>query len=157
MASSSRSQLPSWPPTLSSAQLPHLTAQATDYALAHGLVYRPAASSSDNGPLSTHVHHAPISLFPSPFPRAAVQQAVQLQGILNELYARVALDDDFLQRVIGGNVAKVDEFQHGLWQVYQEVKKLGQEPVSTHGHDDATDSTANDDSHFKNRYTDARA
>ncbi|CAO1623342.1 unnamed protein product [Sympodiomycopsis kandeliae] len=113
-----------WPPHLEAAQVSSLAAQATDYALAHGLIYRPVGSP----PSSTHAHHAPISLLPSPFPRSAFETALSLQPILNELYSRVALDDAFLTRVIGGNVAKVDEFQKQLWEVYQTVKSRGQQP-----------------------------
>lgn len=49
---------------------------------------------------------------------------------MNELYARVALDDAFLEKVIGGSVAKVDEFQNGLWKIYRQVRDEGLEPVS---------------------------
>lgn len=117
MASSSSSQLPSWPPQLTQKQVAALSAQATDYALAHGIVYRPAGTP----PSSTHVHHAPISLLPSPFPRSAFEAAVKLQPLLNELYARVALDKDFMTKVIGGNVTKVDDFTRRLWDIYDDV------------------------------------
>lgn len=131
--------LPAWPPQLTPAQTAALTAEATDYALAHGIVYRPAAAS----PPSTHVHHAPISLFPSPFPRSAFHTAIKLQSTLNELYARVALDDAFLERVIGGNVAQVDEFQRGLWDVYKQVRDEGNEPVSVAQGSAAVDDVPN--------------
>ncbi|PWN18071.1 glutathione synthase [Microstroma glucosiphilum] len=125
VASTSATKLPSWPPSLTSSQLSSLTAQATDYALSHGLVYRPIG----NPPPSTHVHHAPISLLPSPFPRSAFQQALQIQGVLNELYARVAVDDVFLERVIGKMVAPVDDFTRGLWEVYSKAKQQGVAPT----------------------------
>lgn len=120
------SPLSSWPPSLTPEQAAALSAQATDYALSHGIVYRPIGTP----PSSTHVHHAPISLLPSPFPSTAFQTARSLQPILNELYARVALDDAFLEKVIGGSVAKVDEFQNGLWKIYRQVRDEGLEPVS---------------------------
>lgn len=44
-----------------------------------------------------------------------------MQPILNELYARVAMDGKFLEGVIGGNVARVDEFTRRLWGIYEEV------------------------------------
>lgn len=127
MASAASTSLGSkWPPTLTPAQVSALAVQATDYALSHGLIYRPAGSP----PPSTHAHHAPVSLLPSPFPREAFESAVRLQPLLNELYARVALEDAFLERVIGGNVAKVDDFQKGLWEVYRQVRNEGVQPVS---------------------------
>ncbi|CAO1624172.1 unnamed protein product [Parajaminaea phylloscopi] len=123
-SSSSSSPLPHWPPKLTEAQAAALAAQATDFALAHGIVYRPTGQP----PPSTHAHHAPISLLPSPFPRSAFTGALELQPILNELYAAVALDDAFLERVVGGNVAQVDEFQRGLWEVYKSVREQGKRP-----------------------------
>ena len=58
---------------------------------------------------------------PSPFPRSAFEAAVKLQPLLNELYARVALDKDFMTKVIGGNVTKVDDFTRRLWDIYDDV------------------------------------
>lgn len=118
--------LPQWPPAVSDAQVTALVGQVTDYALAHGIVYRPTGRA----PSSTHAHHAPISLLPSPFPREAFFSALELQPMLNQLYAAVALDDDFLAKVVGANVAKVDEFQRGLWDVYTKVRRNQRQPVS---------------------------
>lgn len=41
--------------------------------------------------------HAPISLFPMPFPESHWKQACELAPIFNELFDRVSLDGKFLQ------------------------------------------------------------
>ena len=98
---------------------------ATDYALGSGLVYRPPASSPGAAPSTTSVIHAPYSLFPSPFPRQLFSQAQDLQPLYNALYAHVTVDDAFLHEVVGGAVAKVDEFQGRLYEMWKAVVAEG--------------------------------
>lgn len=74
--------------------------------------------------------HAPISLLPTPFPRRLYEQSQRLQPLYNDLYARITLNDEFLERVVGGNVVLVDEFQARLWQLYKEIRNEGVAQVS---------------------------
>ncbi|KPV72466.1 uncharacterized protein RHOBADRAFT_18343 [Rhodotorula graminis WP1] len=114
-----------WPPQLDAAQEQALLDLASDYALAHGLVLRPVASSPSS-PLSlTTGIHAPYSLYPSQLPSHLFAQALALQPTYNELYARVTADDAFLERVVGGAVSKVDEFQGRLYELWKTVKAEG--------------------------------
>ncbi|KAL9939996.1 hypothetical protein V8E36_000701 [Tilletia maclaganii] len=131
--------LPSWPPALTNPQLQTLASASTDYALAHGLVYRPppppTTANGSFSPPTDSVIHAPFSLLPSPFPRILFerahgppshtttdQQRQSLPALYAHLYARVTLDHAFLERVIGANVAQVDEFQGELWKRYLVVR-----------------------------------
>ena len=41
----------------------------------------------------------------------------------NALYARIALDWEFLDRVMGGSVSKVDSFQGELWRGWKNVRE----------------------------------
>ncbi|CAD6884917.1 unnamed protein product [Tilletia laevis] len=152
-ASTTPTTLPAWPPAFTPDQLRALARASTDYALAHGLVYRPlppasaqggdagaaVAGTSAPGPPTDSVIHAPFSLLPSPFPRELFQRAHgptggdsdvspatrahSLSGLYAYLYARITLDHAFLERVIGANVAKVDEFQGKLWECYLAVRE----------------------------------
>lgn len=53
-----------------------------------------------------------------------------MQPLYNDLYARVTVDDEFLDEVVGGAVAKVDEFQGRLYEIYKQVKSEGVRQVS---------------------------
>lgn len=112
------SSLPAWPPTLTEEQQSHLLLLATTYAFSHGLTYLPPNPTFP--PTSTI--SAPLSLFPTPFPRHLFDLVREIQPIYNALYARVALDWEFLDRVMGGSVAKVDDFQGELWRGWKGIR-----------------------------------
>ncbi|KDE05484.1 glutathione synthetase [Microbotryum lychnidis-dioicae p1A1 Lamole] len=118
----------SWPPSLSSAQEANLLTLASDFALTHGLVYRPPPPPPESGskPSTTTCIHAPYSLFPQPFPRDLFVQAQRLQPLYNALYAHVTVDDQALDRIVGAQVAQVDPFQKQLYDMYRLVR---QEPI----------------------------
>lgn len=117
--------LPSWPPKADEQQLAHLVQTAADYALSHSILYRPPVAASAKGPPLDSAIHAPIALFPSPFPRSLYAASQTLQPLYNTLYARIACDDAFLTRVIGGSVIQVDDFQRALWDIYTAVRDEG--------------------------------
>ncbi|GAA5968174.1 hypothetical protein JCM3765_003692 [Sporobolomyces pararoseus] len=98
---------------------------ASDYSLSTGLVLRPTNHST------TTSIHAPYSLYPSPFPKHLFEKAKTLQPIYNELYSKITTNDEFLEKVIGGNVIKVDEFTFKLYQIWKTVKLEGiKQPIS---------------------------
>ena len=127
-------QLPEWPPAMMDEQRNELAKLATTYALAHGLLYLPPLPPDHQHqpriPLSAI--HAPVSLFPSPFPRVLFERALRLQRLYNALYARIALDTDFLDRVLGAEVGlgKVDEYTGNLWKCWKTVRNVGFEQVN---------------------------
>lgn len=125
MTAPSSSGVPNWPPELNDAQLISLTANAIDYALSHSIIYRPLPRSKEEKPAQDTTIHAPISLFPSPFPAHLFEQSQSLQPLYNDLYARIAIDKEFLRKIIGGNVILVDEFQAKLWQLWNQVEEEG--------------------------------
>lgn len=91
-----------WPPVLQPDQLEHLTLLATTYALSHSLLYLPPHSPESPPPTTpTSAIHAPFSLFPTPIPRSQFDLAKRLQRAYNVLYARVAMDEEFLDEVMG--------------------------------------------------------
>ncbi|KAH9946065.1 glutathione synthase [Epithele typhae] len=112
-------------PEITSEQRESLTLLATTYALSHGLVYLPPADVQPAAPTSTI--HAPLALFPSPFPRKQFEHARELQSAYNVLYARVAMDEAFLDRVMGAEegVGRVDEFTGELWKIWRRLRDEG--------------------------------
>ncbi|KAK9460671.1 glutathione synthase [Lipomyces oligophaga] len=119
-----------YPPKLSPDETASLSVALRDWALSHGLVIRAhptsVSTTTDADILATHV---PLTLFPSPFPKALFEEARELQLEFQNLYARVADDMDFLA-AITEKLAGVDEFMHGLWKLHLEVSaETGGVPV----------------------------
>jgi hypothetical protein len=119
---SSRFSFADWPPTLTEAQLEALILHATTYALSHGLLYLPAVNPQSPAPVSAI--HAPLSIFPSPLPRRLFELAWRLQKAYNVLYSRIALDEAFLDRVMGEveGVGKVDDFVGTMWRGWKQLR-----------------------------------
>lgn len=115
---STTTALPQWPPALTEDHLRSLTLLSSLWSLSHGFTLLP--QSPTNPPTSGIP--APLSLLPTPFPRQLYDLAVSLQPIYNALYARIALDWEFLDRVMGGSVSKVDDFQGELWRGWKSVR-----------------------------------
>ncbi|KAK0489110.1 hypothetical protein IW261DRAFT_1548042 [Armillaria novae-zelandiae] len=112
-----------WPPALTDSQLEALHLQASTYALAHGLLYLPVQPPL----LPTSAIHAPLSLLPSPFPRRLFDFAQRIQSTYNVLYSRIAMDEDFLDQIMGTErgVGKVDTFTGQLWSGWKEIRDRG--------------------------------
>ena len=111
-----------WPPSLSQIQLEALTLYATTYAISHGLLYLPPAEHQPVIPSAAI--HAPISLFPSPFPRKLFELGLRLQKTYNILYSRIAMDEEFLDQIMGAEtgVGKVDDFIGQLWTGWKQLR-----------------------------------
>jgi len=112
-----------WPPALTEAQLEALTLYATTYALSHGLLYLPTTNPQPPAPGSAI--HAPLSIFPSPIPRRLFYLARRLQKIYNVLYSRIAIDEAFLDSVMGEveGVGKVDNFVGTMWRGWKQLRE----------------------------------
>ncbi|KAL1944494.1 hypothetical protein VTO73DRAFT_2924 [Trametes versicolor] len=117
---------PQWPPEVTDEQREALTLLATTYALSHGLVYLPPTDGAQP-PAPTAVIHAPLALFPSPFPRRQFELARSLQSHYNGMYARIAMAEDFLDAVMGAEVGvgRVDEFTGQLWKIWKRLRSEG--------------------------------
>ena len=117
--------LENWPPQLSKKQLELLTQLAASYALCHGLLYLPPA---EHQPVITNAAiHAPFSLFPSLFPRQLFEKSKRIQRAYNILYARIAMNEQFLDHVMGAEegLGKVDDFIGRLWTGWKQLREVG--------------------------------
>lgn len=110
--------LPEWPPKVTDEQLRKLHEKAVAWSMSNGFVIVPAESYK-----RAFVSHAPLSLFPTPFPRQLYRLANTLQPILNSLYMRIAMDDEFMCRVFEGSVNHVDPWQNWLYYYFHHVKR----------------------------------
>ncbi|KAF8984646.1 hypothetical protein BGZ46_007352 [Entomortierella lignicola] len=112
--------------TLNENQLQILKDAALDFALSHGLVVRPPvqANDSNSAVIPSGVINAPVSLFPTPFPVNAFNDAVKIQPLYNQLVHDISQDDEFLREIME-SLSVVDDFVKRLYDLYLTVKKEG--------------------------------
>jgi hypothetical protein len=93
---------PDYPPSLTSEQSEYLLSNIKDWSILNGLAVRPALSyvSESVDPSRSLAVTAPVTLFPSLFPRACFEEARAIQTAYNELYALVARDERWLQEIV---------------------------------------------------------
>ena len=89
------------PSALSPRERDHLALVIKDWAAANGLAIRPPPTvTSGVDPDGALTMHAPVTLFPSRFPRKCFEQATSVQRAYNELYARISRDEDFISGLV---------------------------------------------------------
>ncbi|MCJ1248167.1 hypothetical protein MMC30_005384 [Trapelia coarctata] len=117
---------PEYPPELTPEQEEYLLSNLNDWSIANGLAVRPSASfvSQEADPSGVLAVTAPVTLFPSPFPKACFEEARSIQTAYNELYAAIASDEEWLGDIIQ-ELIEVDDFIAKLWEVHLAVKKEG--------------------------------
>lgn len=93
---------PYYPPILSSEQSDYLLSNIKDWSILNGLAVRPSTSfvSENIDPSRSLAVTAPVTLFPSLFPRACFEEARAIQTAYNELYASIANDEEWLGGVV---------------------------------------------------------
>jgi glutathione synthetase len=123
MASSSA---PEYPPALSKEEEQYLLSNLKDWSIAHGLAVRPAPSfvQPSQDPSGVLATTAPVTLFPSLFPRSCFKDGLAIQQSYNELYSAIARDEKWLQAIVE-ELVDIDEFTGKLWQTHLAVKKEG--------------------------------
>ncbi|KAK3944718.1 putative glutathione synthetase [Diplogelasinospora grovesii] len=114
----------SYPPALDdNLERDRLVEVIKDWSIAHGLAVWPAPAVIEEQKPRLAIH-APVTLFPSPFPKSCFEEAKSIQTTYNELYAAIARDEEFLGGLVK-EVAGNDEFIADLWDVHVRVKKEG--------------------------------
>jgi glutathione synthase len=91
-----------YPPEPTSVEADYLVMLIKDWSIARGLAVRPSPvlvteQADPRGVLATT---APVTLFPSPFPRVCFQQAQSIQKLYNHLYASISQDETFLKEIV---------------------------------------------------------
>ncbi|KAF2755894.1 glutathione synthetase large chain [Pseudovirgaria hyperparasitica] len=117
---------PKYPPALDDTQTSYLLTNIKDWSIAHGLAVRPqsafiSATVDPSGVLATT---APVTIFPSLFPRSCFEQGRSIQTAYNRLYSAIARDEDWLGSIVQELVG-IDDFITKLWEVHMTVKQEG--------------------------------
>lgn len=91
-----------YPPPLSPEQEEYLVQTVKNWTIEHGLSVRPSTAivSEEANPKNVLATNAPVTLFPSPFPKSCFEQARSLQQVYNELYAAIASDEQWLEAIM---------------------------------------------------------
>ncbi|ESZ93851.1 glutathione synthetase-like protein [Sclerotinia borealis F-4128] len=115
-----------YPPDISAEESDQLLVTIKDWSIAHGLAVRPppAIISTKADPHGVLATTAPVTLFPSPFPRICFEQAKSVQKDYNILYASIAQDEAFLKDIVQ-EIIEVDDFIAQLWHVHVKVRTEG--------------------------------
>ena len=91
-----------YPPELSPAQSDYLLSNVKDWSILNGLAVRPSEAyipkeTDSTGSLAVT---APVTLFPSLFPKDCFEEARAIQVAYNELYALIASDEHWLGKIV---------------------------------------------------------
>ena len=92
----------SYPPELSPEEAQYLLTSLNDWSIANGLAVRPAPSfvPANQDPTGVLAATAPVTLFPSLFPRHCFEEGLSIQTAYNELYSAIARDEDWLKGIV---------------------------------------------------------
>lgn len=92
----------SYPPDITDAETADLVVAIKDWTAGNGLVIRPppAVIAAEADPKGITAVSAPVTLFPSPFPKACFAQARSVQESYNTLYSAVARDEALLEHAV---------------------------------------------------------
>ncbi|KAJ5584002.1 uncharacterized protein N7459_003802 [Penicillium hispanicum] len=110
-----------YPPDLSEERLLSLVAHIKDWQINHGSLLKLVRSETENSVLSQPVG---VSCFPTLFPRARFQQALELQHIYNKLYCSVAEDEEWIYSALQ-DLILVEPLAAALWSIYEAAKEAG--------------------------------
>ncbi|KAL9106613.1 MAG: hypothetical protein Q9227_008396 [Pyrenula ochraceoflavens] len=115
-----------YPPKLTEEQEEALLFEIKTWCIQHGLTVRPPPSfiPENQDPTQVLATNAPVTLFPSPFPRSLFEQARAIQKAYNELYAAISNDETWLEEVMK-ELIDADDFIRNLWSIHQKVKAEG--------------------------------
>jgi glutathione synthase len=93
---------PNYPPELTSEQAEYLLSNLKNWSILNGLAVRPSHNyiSKDVDRSDSIAIPAPVTLFPSVFPRSCFNEARDIQQAFNELYAAIATDEAWLMDAI---------------------------------------------------------
>jgi glutathione synthase len=114
------SSLTAIPQGIDPSLISRVVRDAKDYALCNGLCLRPRESLLGDDLLEV----APLSLFPSPFPRRLFNLSKNVQTSVNALMNAVSHDPLFIENSLRDTV-KVDDFTRSLLKVYNESNRIG--------------------------------
>jgi glutathione synthase len=91
-----------YPPELTSENQHHLVSRVKNWTIHHGLAVRPSPAfiPEEFDPHGVLATNAPVTLFPSLFPKSCYERATSIQTTYNELYAAISRDESWVGKII---------------------------------------------------------
>lgn len=91
-----------YPPHLTEEQYAFVLSSIKDWSMSNGLAVRPSPAfiPKEVDPSGSIAVTAPVTLFPSLFPRSCFDEARAIQKAYNELYAAIARDQAWLKDIV---------------------------------------------------------
>lgn len=91
-----------YPPHLDPAQEESLVTTIKDWTIQNGLTVRPSPAFLPEGSDPKHVlaTNAPVTLFPSVFPKSCYEEAKSIQTVYNQLYAKITCNEAWLGKIM---------------------------------------------------------
>jgi hypothetical protein len=96
-----------------------LADNAIAWAASRGLQI--ASAADEKNPGATRFVHLPISLLPLPFPRAALDEAIEVAPVFNLLVDRVSRDDEWLKSTL--SEVSAAPLTHGRYRASTKVQR----------------------------------
>lgn len=106
-------------PELTQKELLYLEAETRADALCTGLIKKSKMIQNDS-----ICELLPITLFPTPFPKAKYEFAISIQQEINLILHKIAHDNQFLMESLKP-IIEIDDFTHNLYTIYENVLKTG--------------------------------
>ncbi|CAI4051002.1 hypothetical protein SKDZ_15G1090 [Saccharomyces kudriavzevii ZP591] len=107
-------------------QLDGLIQEINQWAITNGLAMYPPKFEANPSKASV----SPVTVYPTPIPKKCFDEAVQIQPIFNELYARITQDmarsDSFLFKTTQALALSDPEFTGKLWSLYLDTLSVGE-------------------------------
>jgi glutathione synthetase len=106
---------------LSEEHILALLGQIQDWQINHGSLLKLIGSQTEHSVLSYPVG---VTVFPSVFPRLQFYRAIDLQPIYNELYATIAVNEEWLYNTTK-ELISVEPLANALWDIHKQAKRAG--------------------------------
>lgn len=93
---------PDYPPKITPEQHEFLLSNIKDWSILNGLAVRPSHAfvPTDVDPSGSIAVTAPVTIFPSLFPRSCFDEARKIQQAYNELYSSISRDRAWLKKIV---------------------------------------------------------
>lgn len=93
-----------------------------DYQITHGFLLKIVRLEQ---PTTVPCRPVNVSILPTHFPKTLFEEAIDLQDLYTDLYARASSDPDWLHAVLGPLLENDGSIVRALWDIWEKVRQAG--------------------------------